>query len=93
MSELSAAAAALGRKGGKTKSESKSAAARENGRKGGRPKGRPLPRNFGEGFITTPKGYYCQDCGRWVSWERESRYSTGAEVRQVCVSCFDQANE
>ena len=37
MSELSAAAAALGRKGGKTKSESKSAAARENGKKGGRP--------------------------------------------------------
>lgn len=90
---VSAAAAVMGRKGGSARSEAKTAAVRENGRKGGRPKGRPLPRNFGEGFITTPKGYYCQDCGRWVSWERESRYSTGAEVRQVCVSCFDQANE
>jgi hypothetical protein len=35
--ELSKAAAALGRKGGKVKSEAKSAAARENGKRGGRP--------------------------------------------------------
>ena len=35
------AAALLGRKGGKSKSEAKAAAARENGRKGGWPKGKP----------------------------------------------------
>jgi len=35
----SAAAAALGRKGGKVKTAAKAKAARENGRKGGRPKG------------------------------------------------------
>ena len=35
---LSDAAAALGRKGGKAKSDAKAAAARANGRKGGRPK-------------------------------------------------------
>lgn len=87
------AAAALGRKGGKVKTAAKSEAARENGRKGGRPKGRPSPRDFGEGFITTPKGYYCQDCGRWVSWKRESRYSTGSEIREVCIACFDQFDQ
>lgn len=38
MSELSKAAAALGRKGGKVKTAAKAKAARENGRKGGRPK-------------------------------------------------------
>lgn len=32
------AAAAMGRKGGKSRSERKQAAARENGKKGGRPK-------------------------------------------------------
>lgn len=36
--ELSKAAAALGRKGGKAKSEAKTKAARENGKKGGRPR-------------------------------------------------------
>lgn len=35
---VSAAAAVLGRKGGRAKSASKTAAVRENGRKGGRPK-------------------------------------------------------
>ena len=36
--DISAAAAALGRKGGKSKSEAKAKAARENGKKGGRPR-------------------------------------------------------
>lgn len=36
--EISAAAAALGRKGGAVKSEAKAAAVRENGKKGGRPR-------------------------------------------------------
>jgi len=38
MTDLSKAAAALGKKGGESKSEAKAAAARENGKKGGRPK-------------------------------------------------------
>ena len=38
LDDISAAAAALGRKGGKAKSEAKARAARENGRKGGRPR-------------------------------------------------------
>ena len=37
--EISAAAAALGRRGGASRSAAKVAAVRENGRKGGRPKG------------------------------------------------------
>lgn len=37
-SDISSAAALLGRKGGSSKSESKRAAVRENGRKGGRPR-------------------------------------------------------
>ena len=40
-SDLSAAAAALGRKGGSARSEAKTRAARENAKKGGWPKGRP----------------------------------------------------
>jgi hypothetical protein len=38
---ISAAAAALGRKGGKSKSEAKAAASRENGKLGGRPRKQP----------------------------------------------------
>lgn len=38
-SAISEAAAALGRKGGASRSAAKVAAVRENGRKGGRPKG------------------------------------------------------
>jgi hypothetical protein len=41
MSQITNAAALLGRKGGKVKSESKAAAARNNGKKGGRPKKKP----------------------------------------------------
>jgi hypothetical protein len=40
-SDLSSAAAAMGRKGGKAKSDAKTRAARENAKKGGWPKGRP----------------------------------------------------
>jgi hypothetical protein len=36
-------AVALGRKGGRAKSDRKAATARENGRKGGRPKKQPQP--------------------------------------------------
>lgn len=36
--ELSKAAAALGRKGGKSRSKAKKEASRENGKKGGRPR-------------------------------------------------------
>jgi hypothetical protein len=39
--DLSAAAAAMGRKGGKSRSEAKRRAAKENAKKGGWPKGRP----------------------------------------------------
>lgn len=39
--EIPAAAAVLGRKGGKTKTEAKAAAARTNGAKGGRPRKTP----------------------------------------------------
>ncbi len=38
MARKNTAAVALGRKGGKAKSEAKTAAARENGKKGGRPR-------------------------------------------------------
>lgn len=40
--ETQAAAALLGRKGGKVKSDRKAAAARENGKRGGRPKSTPI---------------------------------------------------
>lgn len=39
MSDISQAAAAMGRKGGQSTSEAKRQAVRENGKKGGRPKG------------------------------------------------------
>jgi hypothetical protein len=39
--DISAAAAAMGRKGGAVKSAKKTAAVRENAKKGGWPKGRP----------------------------------------------------
>lgn len=87
--DVSMAARTLGRAGGKSRSERKTAGSRENGRKGGRPKGRP-PRSFGEGFLGTPKGYYCMDCGKWVPWSKESRYSTGAEIRTVCIVCYGE---
>ena len=41
MSEKNPAAVALGKLGGKAKSERKSASCRENGKKGGRPKKKP----------------------------------------------------
>jgi len=45
-SEVSAAAAALGRKGGSVKSDAKTKASRENAKKGGWPKGKPRkPKN------------------------------------------------
>lgn len=41
MARKNPAAVALGRKGGKVRSDAKAAAARANGAKGGYPKGRP----------------------------------------------------
>lgn len=41
MSKINSAAALLGRKGGKAKSEAKTAAVRANGKKGGRPRKTP----------------------------------------------------
>ncbi len=55
--ELSRAAAILGRKGGRSRSEAKKAAVRENGKLGGRPMGskdkKPRKRKAGETIVTT----------------------------------------
>jgi hypothetical protein len=54
--ELSQAAAALGKKGGSSKSERKAEASRKNGRKGGRPRRDPT-------FCTEHNAYFVE-CGK-----------------------------
>jgi len=72
MSDISSAAAALGRKGGKSKSEAKLAAIRENGKKGGRPR-KPVANIY-----VTRSGYWVADeeSGREITtggmgWEKQ----------------------
>lgn len=50
--DLSKAAAALGRKGGASKSEAKVTAARVNGKKGGRPRDNKSPRCHRDGTVS-----------------------------------------
>ena len=52
MKEIKQAAAALGRKGGASKSAAKGKAARENGKKGGRPRDNKSPRCHRDGTVS-----------------------------------------
>jgi hypothetical protein len=59
------AAVALGRRGGKAKSERKAASSRENGKKGGRPVEKPKQASKRPGFIA--RASKCPRCGMDVS--------------------------
>ncbi len=88
-SDITTAAATLGRKGGKSTTEAKAAAARENGSKGGRPKGAALKERASEvGLIIDGP---IHDGTYWVSglehyrsesWIRKEIYRRATETSE-----------